>query len=41
MKPDESAMDATVEMCEDLHGIAGQSLQEIEGVELSALEVKL
>ena len=34
-------MGATVGMYGDLQGIAGKSLQEIEGLELSALEMKL
>ena len=34
-------MGATVGMVGDLQGIAGKSLQEIEGLELSALEMKL
>lgn len=33
-------MGATVGMYGDLQGIAGQSLQEIEGLELPALEMK-
>ena len=33
----ESVMGATVGIYGDLHGIAGKSLQEIEGLELSAL----
>ena len=37
----ERVMGATVGMYGDLQGIAGKSLQEIEGLELSALEMKL
>ena len=37
----ERVMGATVGMYWDLQGIAGQSLQEVEGLELSALEMKL
>ena len=37
----ESVMNSTVGMYGDLQGIAGQSLQEIEGLELPALEMKL
>ncbi|MDP2818133.1 MAG: DUF2130 domain-containing protein [Polaromonas sp.] len=37
----DSVMNSTVGMYGDLQGIAGQSLQEIEGLELSALEMKL
>ncbi|MHB1200967.1 MAG: DUF2130 domain-containing protein [Polaromonas sp.] len=37
----ERVMGATVGMYGDLQGIAGQSLQVIEGLELSALEMKL
>ena len=33
----ERVMGATVGMCGDLQGIAGKSLQEIEGLELKAL----
>ena len=36
----ERVMGATVGMYGDLQGIAGKSLQEIEGLELSALEMK-
>ena len=37
----ERVMGATVGMYGDLQGIAGKSLQEMEGLELSALEMKL
>ena len=37
----ESVMNSTVGMYGDLQGIAGKSLQEIEGLELPALEMKL
>lgn len=37
----ERVMGATVGMYGDLQGIAGKSLQEIEGLELSALEMKI